>query len=93
MYSYDADFVKKGVNLEIMTFTLTFHYFEDALSLNNSNFNAYIDVIYPKELEIKHPTYTYSPKWANYLEVRLECDEDGRFYTQLYNKRGDLISL
>ena len=42
------------------------------LSLNNPKFNDYIDVIYPKELEIKDTT---DPKWANYLD-HLEFDED-----------------
>ena len=34
-------------------------------------FNDYIDVIYPKELEIKDITDT--PKWASYLD-HLEFD-------------------
>ena len=32
---------------------LTFRYVDDVLSLNNPKFNDYVDVIYPKELEIK----------------------------------------
>ena len=35
------------------SFNLTFRYIDDVLSLNNPKFNDYIDVIYPKELEIK----------------------------------------
>ena len=34
-------------------FNHTFRYLYDVLSLNNPKFNDYIDVIYPKELEIK----------------------------------------
>ena len=35
------------------SFNLTFRYIDDVLSLNNPKFNDCIDVIYPKELEIK----------------------------------------
>ena len=30
---------------------------------------------------------TDPPKWANYLDLRLEFDEDGKFFTRLYDKR------
>ena len=63
------------------SFNLTFRYIDDALSLNNPNkFNDYIDVIYPRELEIKDTTD--APKWANYLD-HLEFDEDGKLFTRL----------
>ena len=39
----------------------------------------HIDVIYPKELEIKDTTDT--PKWANYLDLHLEFDEDSKLVT------------
>ena len=39
------------------------------------SFNLTFRVIYPKELEIKDSTDT--PKWANYLDLHLELDEDG----------------
>ena len=64
---------------------LTFRYIDDVLSLNNPMFNNYIDVIYPNELEIKDTTD--APKWANYLDLNLEFDEDGKFCTRLYDKR------
>ena len=54
--------------------------------MNNPKFNDYIDVIYPKELEIKDTTD--APKWANYLG-HLEFDEDGKLFTRLYDKRDD----
>ena len=50
-------------------------------------FNDYIDVIYPKELEIKDTTG--APKWANYLDLHLEFDEDGKLFTRLYDERDD----
>ena len=59
---------------------LTFRYVDDVLSSNNPKFNDYIDVIYPKELEIKDTTD--APKWANYLD-HLEFDEDGKLFTRL----------
>ena len=57
---------------------------DDVLSLNNPKFNDYIDVIYPKELEIKDTTDVL--KWANYLDLHMEFDEDGKHFTRLYDK-------
>ena len=68
------------------SFNLTFRYIDDVISLNNPNFSDYIDVIYPKELEIKDTTD--APKWANYID-HLEFDKDGKLFTQLYDKRDD----
>ena len=60
LYSYESDFVqhlqKSKLKKQKTSFNLTFHYIEDVLSLNNPKFNDYIDVIYPKELEIKDIT-------------------------------------
>ena len=39
----------------------------DVLPLNSPKFNDYIDVIYPKELEIKDTID--APKWANNLDL------------------------
>ena len=50
---------------------------DDVLSLNNPKFDDYIDVIYPKELEINDTTD--APKLANYLD-HLEFDEDGKLF-------------
>ena len=50
--------------------------------MNNPKFNDYIDVIYLKELDIKDTTD--APKWANYLDLHLEFDEDGNLLTRLY---------
>ena len=38
----------------------------------NPKFNDYIDVIYPEKLQIKDTTDV--PKWANYLDIRLEFE-------------------
>ena len=40
-----------------------------------------------RNLSIKDTTD--APKWANYLDLRLEFEEDGKLYTQLYDKRDD----
>ena len=45
-----------------------------------NNYINYIDVIYPKELEINDTTD--APKWANYLD-HLEFDEDSKLSTRL----------
>ena len=72
--------IYKGVSSrsKIKSFNLTFRYIDDVLSLNNPKFNDYIDVIYPKKLEIKDTTY--APKWVNYLD-HLEFDEDCKLFT------------
>ena len=79
LYSYEADFVH--LQQHKTSFNLVFRYIDDVLSLNNSKFNDYIDVIYSKELEIKDTTD--APKWANYLD-HLEFDEDGKLFTRLW---------
>ena len=43
-----------------MYFNFTFLYIDDVLSLNNSQFADYIDVIYPPELEIKDTTDSHN---------------------------------
>ena len=83
LYSYEANFVQHLQNSKFQkqkaSFTLTFRYIDDVLLLNNPKFNDYIDVIYLKELEIKDATD--APKWANYLDLHLEFDEDGKLFT------------
>ena len=55
--------------------------------MNNYKFNDYIDVIYPKKLETKDTTD--DPKWANYLDLHLEVDEDAQLFKQLFDKHDD----
>ena len=79
--SYEADTkLSKFKKQKKTSFYLTFRFLDDVLSLNNPKCNDYIDVIYPKELEIKDSTD--APKWANYLD-HLEFDEDGKFFKRL----------
>ena len=82
LYSYEADCVqhlqKSKFQKQNKNFNLTFRYIDDVLLLNNPKINYCIDVIYHKE-----------PKWANYLDLHLEFDEDGNFSTRLYDKLDD----
>ena len=50
-----------------VSFNLCFRYIDDVLSLNNSKFGDYVNVIYPKELEIKDTTD--KPTRASYLDL------------------------
>ena len=54
------------------SFGFTFRYRDDVLSLNNSKFGDYVDLIYPIELEIKYTTDTEGS--ASYLDLQLEID-------------------
>jgi hypothetical protein len=58
-YMYEADFIQKLLLEEIYlaaTFSSTFHYIDDILSVNNNKFHTYFDSMYPNELEIKDTT-------------------------------------
>ena len=94
LYLYEADFVQHLQTSRFKkpktSFNLNFRNMDDVLSLNNTKFNDYIDVIYPNELEIKDTTD--APKRAIYLDRHLEFDEDGKLFTQLHDKRDDLSS-
>ena len=66
--------------------------------MNNPKFNDYIDVTYPKELEIKYTTDAPKSQYLNiqylvallyYLDLHLEFNEDGELFTRLYDKRDD----
>ena len=89
LYSYDADFIeeflKKNEKKLAWSFTFTFHYIDDVLSLNNSSFGDFVNRIYSNELEVKDTTYT--DRSASYLD--LEIYSEGRFRTTLYDKRDD----
>jgi hypothetical protein len=91
LYSYEADFIqgllKKNEKKIALSFNFTFRYIDDVLSLNNSRFVDFVDRIYPIELEIKDTTYT--DRSASYLDLHLKIDSEGRFRTNLYDKRDD----
>ena len=88
LYSYEAEFIdglKKKDKKLARSFNFSFRYIDDVLSLNNSRFADYVNVIYPNELEIKDTTD--SPKSACYLDLHLEIDSRGELTTKLFDKR------
>ena len=66
------------------SFSFTFRYIDDVLSLNNSRFGDVFHSIYPIELEIKYTTDT--DRSASYLGLHLEVDSEGWIRTKLYDK-------
>ena len=70
VYSYEAEFVQKLLrdnNKKLaVSFNHTFRYIDDVLSINNHNFQNYVHLIYPDELEIKDTTE--SDKSASYVD-------------------------
>ena len=97
LYSYEADFVQHLQKIKFKkskaSFNLTYRYryMDKVISLNNPKFNDYINIIYPEELNIKHTTD--APKWANYVDLCLEFDEDGKLHTQLDDFPSQLVML
>jgi hypothetical protein len=74
LYSYEAVFIqgflKKNVKQLFNFFNFTFRYIVDyVLSLNNSRFGDFVDLVYPIELEIKDTTDT--DRSASYLDLNL----------------------
>jgi hypothetical protein len=92
LYSYEADFIqgllKKNEKKLARSFSFTFRYIDDVLSLNNYRFGDFVDRIYPIELEIKDTLDI--DRSASYLDLHLEFDSEGRLRTNLYDKRDDL---
>ena len=72
LYSYEADFIQAllstGKKKLASQFSFTYRYIDDVLSVNNPDFENYLDQMYPAELEIKTrqratpllPTWIYS---------------------------------
>ena len=61
-------------------------FIDDVLSLDNTKFSEYVELIYPCELEIKETTETATS--ASYLDYYLYSD-NGKLATRLYDKRDD----
>jgi hypothetical protein len=70
LYSYEADFIqgllKKNEKKLARSFNFTFRYIDGVLSLDNSRFGDFVDLIYPIELEIKDRP----PKITNMLSIK-----------------------
>jgi hypothetical protein len=70
-----------------VTFNSTFVYIDDVLSIINSQFHLYVDLIYPNELDIKDATECST--FAPYLDVLFKLHTNGKITTQLYDKQDD----
>ena len=68
-------------------FYFTFHYIYAVLSLNNSNFDDFVDCIYPIKLEIKDTKYT--SRSASYLDLHLKIDNERELRTKFHDKWDD----
>ena len=68
------------------TFSNTFRYIDDLLTLNNPTFEQEISniILYPQQLELKRTTETDSK--LSYLDLEINID-DGRFSTAVFDKR------
>ena len=66
------------------TFSNTFQYIDDLLTLNNPNFEQEISNIYPPQLELKRTTETDSR--LSYLDLELNIVEK-KFSTAVFDKR------
>ena len=67
--------LKKKEKKLVRSFNFTFHYIDHVLSLNNSKFRDFFNLIYPIELEIKD--ITDADISASYLDIDLAIDNEG----------------
>ena len=91
LYSYEADFIQSllstGKKHLASRFNLTYRYIDDVLSINNLEFENYLDQMYPAELEIKDTRESTTS--ASYLHLLLSIGRDGQLHTSIYDKRDD----
>ena len=91
LYSYEAEFIQSllstGKKKLASRFNLTYTYIDDVLSINNPEFEHYLDQMYPSELEIKDTTGGITS--ASYLDLLLSIGRDGQLHTSIYDKRDD----
>ena len=90
-FSYFADFIQSllstGKKHLASRFNLTYRYIDDALSINNPEFENFQGQMYPAELEIKDTTESTTS--ASYLDLLLSIWRDGQLHTSIYDKRDD----
>ena len=77
LYSYEADFIQSllsaGKKHLAPRFNLIYRYIDDVLSINNQEFEHYLDQMYPAELEIKDTTEsTTSSSYPRFITVDWE---------------------
>ena len=68
-------------------FNFTYRYIDEVLSINNPDFENYLDQMYPPELEIKDTTERNTS--ASYLDLLLSIGRIGQLRTSLYEKCDD----
>ena len=81
------ELIKKKEKKLARTFSFTFLYLDDGLSLNNSKLSDFNGRIHRIELEIQDNTD--KTRYASYLDLHLEIDSEDRLRTKLYDKRDD----
>ena len=74
----------KGKKHLAQQFNFTYRYIAGVLSLKNIKFAEYLELIYPRELEIKETTETAAS--SSYLDCYLYID-NGKLTIGLYDKR------
>jgi len=88
-YSCVADFIhallKENERKLARSFTFTFRYIDDVLSLINYRFEDFVDRIYPIGHEEKETTNT--ARCASYLDLHLEIESEGWLRTLRYEKK------
>ena len=89
LYSYEAEFIQSllstGRKQLASWFNFTYRYIDDVLSINNPEFENYLDQMYPVELEIKDTTESNTS--ASYLDLLMSIGRDGQLHTSIYDKR------
>ena len=75
-----------------LTLNLTIRYVDDVLSFNNPIIWSMIMLTLYILRNVRLDT-TDAPKWDNYLDFCLGFDEDGRFYTRLYDFGSPLVNF
>ena len=91
LYSYEAELIQSllstGRKQLASRFNFTYRYIDDVLSINNPEFENYLDQMYPVELEIKETTESNTS--ASYLDLFLSIGRNGQLHTSIYDKRDD----
>ena len=91
LYSYEAEFIQSllsTVRKQLASrFNFTYRYIDDVLSINNPEFENYLDQMYQFEFAIKDTTESNTS--ASYLDLFLSIGRDGQLHTSIYDKRDD----
>ena len=78
-------FVINGEKQLASRLDLTYRYIDDVLSINNTEFENYLDQMYPAELEIKDTIDSILS--ASYPDLLLSIGMNDQFHTSIYDKR------